>query len=119
MNRAVSTYAPLAFNVDESLTYRIYNNAGSTHVLFDAAGTLDLYPGSALVPLGAQAELAPTARTAGPTAGGRTVPGASTFVDGRRGSTSRARLSRRLSGWPRVGTTRSSPPSVVPGTARR
>jgi hypothetical protein len=87
VNRAVSTYTPLALNVDDSLTYRIYNNAGSTHVLFDAAGTLDLYPSSAVVPLGAKAS--PDGATAGPTAGARTVPGVSALVDGLKGSTSR------------------------------
>jgi hypothetical protein len=90
VNRAVSTYAPLAFNADETLTYRIYNNAGSTHVLFDAAGTLDLYPGSAVFPVSAKvAAAASDGGTADLEVAGRTVPGASTFIDGRQGSTNR------------------------------
>ncbi|HET7820000.1 MAG TPA: hypothetical protein VFL10_00625 [Ornithinibacter sp.] len=85
VNRAVSTYAPLAFNgATGALTYRIYNNAGTTHVLFDAAGTLDLYPSSAVVPLGALGAPEGAAK-----AGGRTVPGAGALVDGLEGSTSR------------------------------
>lgn len=44
--RSVSTYAPLSFDeVTEDLSFDIYNRAGSMHVVFDAAGTFDMYWG--------------------------------------------------------------------------
>ncbi len=43
--RAASTFAPLRLDdATGRLTFDIYNNAGSMHVLFDAAGTLELTP---------------------------------------------------------------------------
>ncbi len=71
--RAVSTYAPLAFtSVGSKLTFNIFNRSGSMNVLFDAAGTLDLYPSQATVPAGTTSSSlgSPTA-----TVGRRTVPG--------------------------------------------
>ena len=38
--RAASTYAPLT----ETSRFRLYNDAGSMHVVMDVAGTLDWYP---------------------------------------------------------------------------
>jgi hypothetical protein len=89
--RAVSTYAPLAFNKTTSeLSYDVYNDAGSMRVIFDAAGTLDLYPGSALLATAAKTStVAGDARTADLTLAGRTIPGARTFADGHDGTTFR------------------------------
>lgn len=89
--RAVSTYAPLAFNnVTGALTYNIYNAAGSMRVIFDAAGTLDLYPGSALfVTAATTGKFAGDARIADRTLAGRTIPGAGTFAAGHEGTTFR------------------------------
>jgi hypothetical protein len=87
----VSTYAPLAFNKTTSeLSYDVYNDAGSMRVIFDAAGTLDLYPGSALLATAAKTStVAGDARTADRTLAGRTIPGARTFADGHDGTTFR------------------------------
>lgn len=87
--RAVSTYAPLAFdNTTSELTYNVYNDAGSMRVIFDAAGTLDLYPGSALLATAAKTStVAGDARTADRTLAGRTIPGARTFASGHESTT--------------------------------
>lgn len=78
--RAVSTYAPLAYTTATgALTYQIYNDAGSMRVIFDAAGTLDLYPAQTLVPAAAKRPAADP-RTADLTVAGRTIAGASTFA---------------------------------------
>src|SRR4029078_3552144 len=48
LTRAVSTSAPLdSTSVGPRRTFDIFNRAGTMNVLFDAAGTLDLYPGQA------------------------------------------------------------------------
>lgn len=82
LTRAVSTYAPLS--VDQ--TYDIYNRRGTMHVLFDAAGTLDLYPGQAGLPAGVPLS---ESRTADRTLGGRTIPGARSFAGGHESTTAR------------------------------
>ena len=91
--RAVSAYAPLAYNeVSGALTYKIYNDAGSMRVIFDAAGTLDIYPSQAGLPAppaAAKATAGADARTADRVLGGRTIPGAATFVEGLDASTHR------------------------------
>ena len=90
VNRAVSTYAPLSFGAGGAASYRIYNNAGSTHVLFDAAGTLDVYPGQTVIPTPAvTGKVTGDAATADRTVGGRTIPGASTFATGHESTTTR------------------------------
>ena len=60
------------------------------HVLFDAAGTLDIYPSQASVTGGARAARAERAhdgadRAAEPRRHGCAAPAASAFVDGRAG----------------------------------
>ena len=66
--RAVSTYVPLAFNdATSALTYNVFNKAGSMDVVFDAAGTLDLYPGQSVA-------AAPARRRTGPTPARPTAP---------------------------------------------
>jgi hypothetical protein len=73
--RAVSTYASLAFNTANSaLTYNVYNNAGTMRVIFDAVGTLDLYPGSAVLPA--------STTSADSHAAARSVRAAGAFADG-------------------------------------
>ena len=89
--RAVSAYAPLAYNdVTQALTYKIYNNAGSMRVIFDAAGTLDLYPSQAALPASPAVKASGgNPLTADRVLGGRTIPGAATFVEGLDASTHR------------------------------
>jgi len=90
--RAVSTYAPLAYNATtKALTYKIFNDAGSMRVIFDAAGTLDLYPGTAVSVASTPSRAAAVAdpRTADRTVNGRTVPGARSFADTHQGTTHR------------------------------
>ncbi len=87
--RAVSTYAPLAFNdVTGRLTFSIFNRSGSMHVLFDAAGTLDLYPSEATTQaapaLSSSDQGSPTA-----TLGGRTIPGGRSIPSGHAPPTAR------------------------------
>jgi hypothetical protein len=85
--RAVSTYAPLSFtSVGPKLTFNIFNKAGTTNVLFDAAGTLDLYPGQATVPAGTTSS-GPGSPTA--TLSGRTVPGGRSIPSGHDAPTAR------------------------------
>ncbi len=89
--RAVSTYAPLRF-VDAvppalpKLTFNIFNKSGTIHVLFDAAGTLDLYPAQAGLPAGTPSS-GPGSST--PTLGGRTVPGGPSIPSGHQAPTAR------------------------------
>lgn len=80
--RSVSTYAPLAFNaVGPKLTYNVFNKSGSMNVLFDAAGTLDVYPPTASPPAGvASSPDAAAGATADRSLGGRTIPGVRTFA---------------------------------------
>lgn len=77
--RAVSTYAPLAFpTVGSKLTFDVFNRSGTINVLFDAAGTLDLYPGQATVPVAT-----PSSSDGSPTTtGGRMVPGGRSIPSG-------------------------------------
>jgi hypothetical protein len=90
VNRAVSTYAPLAYDpATGELSYQVFNNAGSTHALFDASGTLDIYPGSTLVAgVGVKAG---AARTADLTLAGRTISGAHSFGANLRSTTNHRR----------------------------
>jgi hypothetical protein len=83
--RAVSTYAPLAFTTAGSkLTFDVFNRSGTMNVLFDAAGTLDLYPPQANVPV------ATTSSSDGsPAIGGRTVPGGRSIPRGHEAPTAR------------------------------
>lgn len=84
--RAVSTYAPLAFTSTSSkLTFDIFNKAGTVNVLFDAAGTLDLYPGQATAPVGATSSSLGSSATVG----GRTVPGGRSIPSGHPAPTAR------------------------------
>jgi hypothetical protein len=88
--RAVSTYAPLSYNSSTgALTYGIYNNAGSMHVLFDAAGTLDLYPTQAMLATSGATAQGAAAPTADRTLAGRKIPGADSFTAGLDRSTHR------------------------------
>ena len=83
----MSTYAPLAFNsTTGASTYNVYNNSGSMRVIFDAAGTLDLYPGGTTSTVSGAPSLAAAADR---TLGSRTIPGARTFANGHEGSTHR------------------------------
>ena len=80
LTRAVSTYAPLdSTSVGPRRTFDIFNRAGTMNVLFDAAGTLDLYPGQATVPVGATSSGTGSATR---TPGGRTVPGGPRIASG-------------------------------------
>lgn len=86
--RSVSTYAPLDYNTSTgALTYRIYNNAGSMHVVFDAAGTLDVYPSATAPTLAGAtgADLVAGDRTLA----GRTIAGSGSFAASIEGSTHR------------------------------
>ena len=82
--RAVSTYASLSFNTSTSaLTYNIYNKAGTMRVIFDAVGTLDLYPGTAVLPR------APVPPARLPRGVARSVRAAGAFADGHQSVTHR------------------------------
>ena len=88
--RAVSTYAPLAHDATSGApTYRLYNDAGSMHVAFDAAGTLDLYPGQALLGSGAPVAGGPDAPTSDRTPARRTLTDVGTFAAAPERTTSR------------------------------
>jgi hypothetical protein len=87
LTRAVATYAPLRYNsTTGASTYNVYNHAGSMRVIFDAAGTLDLYPGGTTATVTGSTGLASAADR---TVAGRTIPGASTFATGHEGTTHR------------------------------
>jgi len=60
-------------------TWDQMTRAGTMNVLFDAAGTLDLYPGQATVPVGATSSGTGSATR---TPGGRTVPGGLRIASG-------------------------------------
>ena len=86
---SVSTYAPLDYNTTTgALTYRIFNAAGSMHVVFDAAGTLDVYP-SATAPTLAERRPGRTSVTGDRTLAGRTIAGSGSFAASIEGSTHR------------------------------
>ncbi len=77
--RAASTYAPLS----ETGRFRLYNDAGSMHVVMDVAGTLDWYP--------SLDDLGPVPGIAGGTIAGdaeaaAAAPGRPTRAAGRRGT---------------------------------
>jgi hypothetical protein len=79
LTRAVSTYAPLAFNtVGPKLTFNMFNQSGTMNVLFDAAGTLDLYPPQATVPVSATSSSDGSVGTVR----GRVVPGGGSMPSG-------------------------------------
>ena len=69
--RSASTYAPLSYNeINEDLSFRVYNNSGSMHVALDVAGTFDYYPSfSAVTAAAARADGAATKGAARPTLG--------------------------------------------------
>ncbi len=89
--RAVSTYAPLRFTdavppALPKLTFNIFNRSGTINVLFDAAGTLDIYPGQATAPAGTTSSSPGSPST---TLGGRTLPGGRSIPSGHPAPTAR------------------------------
>ncbi len=85
--RAVSTYAPLKFTAaGPKLTFNIFNKSGTINVLFDAAGTLDLYPGQATVPVSTTSSSDGSSPS---TSGGRNVPGDPGMPSGHQAPTAR------------------------------
>ncbi len=85
--RAVSTYAPLKFTLaGPKLTFNIFNKSGTINVLFDAAGTLDIYPGQATVPVSTPSSSDGSSPS---TSGGRTVPGGPSMPSGHKAPTAR------------------------------
>ena len=89
--RSASMYAPLREAAGSKLTFNVYNNSGSMHLAIDVAGTLNYYPGAALVPTATAAKNKATAdsRTADRTLGGRTIPGAASIAADSQGITHR------------------------------
>ncbi len=87
--RAVSTYAPLAYtSAGPKLTFSIFNRSGTMNVLFDAAGTLDLYPGLATTQT-APALSSSKEGSTNATPNGRTVPGGPRMPSGHPAPTAR------------------------------
>ena len=83
----MSTYAPLKFTAaGPKLTFNIYNKSGTINVLFDAAGTLDLYPGQATVPVSTTSSSDGSSPS---TSGGRDVPGDPGMPSGHQAPTAR------------------------------
>lgn len=77
--RSASTYAPLKYTASpEKLSFNVYNNAGSMHLVMDVAGTFDFYPASTPA---AAAATARAERSDGAGAGGSDAPGRTTSRD--------------------------------------
>ena len=75
--RAASTYAPLS----ETARFRLFNDAGSMHVVMDVAGTLDWYP--------SLDDLSPFPAVGRPAGVAEAAPGSGTWPADPRGRTAR------------------------------